>query len=214
MFQKSSKACFHSTERLDVAFPKFSLCLFKDFPSLVLLALHNAMQSHQGLTQRPQSLDRFSLFCSLKNTQILYWFVIKLQFVLMTVSCMSRTISLEAIRPWSVLISLLKYVSVILSALLGIYLTLFLKSLRALTHWLDFTLKAKLSWTNKQLMPEQWWQNCVQEKSSTLFLGRFCGWKAWEEAGSQCGCRGDGRRRKELEQTEGKWVWWALPPIN
>lgn len=91
---------------------------------------------------------------------------------------------------------------------------LYFSNLRALTHWLDFTLKAKLSWTNKQLMPKQWWQNCVQEKSSTLFLGRFCGWKAWEEAGSQCGCRGDGRRRKELEQTEGKWVWWALPPIN
>lgn len=44
-------------------------------------------------------------------------------------------------------------------------------------------------------------QNCVQEKSGKLFLGRF---KAWEEEGSQCGCHGDGRGTKELEQTGGE----------
>lgn len=53
-----------------------------------------------------------------------------------------------------------------------ICLTLFLK-ICALTHWLAFTQMAKLSWTNKRLMSEQWWQNCVQEESNYLFLGCF-----------------------------------------
>lgn len=29
----------------------------------------------------------------------------------------------------------------------------------------------------------------------------LCGWKAWEEAGNQSGCHGDGRGTKEMEQT-------------
>lgn len=47
-------------------------------------------------------------------------------------------------------------------------------------------------------------QTVLRKSPAILFLGRFVAWKAWEEAGSQCGCRGDGRRRKELEQTEGE----------
>ena len=48
-------------------------------------------------------------------------------------------------------------------------------------------------------------------KVQRFIFRALCGWKAWEEAGSQCGCRGDGRGTKELEQTEGEM---GVPPIS
>lgn len=93
-------------------------------------------------------------------------------------------------------------------------LTISLKIHYVLTHWLAFALTAKLSWTNKQLMSEQWWQNCVQEKSNNLFLGRFVARRPGRKQEVSVVVVGMGGEQKNWSRLKGKWAWWASPPIS
>ncbi len=136
-------------------------------------------------------------------------------------SWLRRNIFPGAVASRNVVISLVMSLTLNLSNLLDItnlfyliYLTLFFKILYALTHWLAFTLTAKLSWTNKQLMSEQWWQNCVQEKSSNLFLGHFVAGRPGRKQEASVVVVGMGGEQKNWSRLEGKWVWWVLPPIS
>lgn len=63
-------------------------------------------------------------------------------------------------------------------------------------------------------MSEQWWQNCVQEKSSDLFLGRFVAGRPGRKQEVSVVVVGTGGEQKNWSRLEGKWVWWALPAIS
>lgn len=78
----------------------------------------------------------------------------------------------------------------------------FLKTLDALTHWLAFTL---IELNEK---------NSVQQKSSGLFLGRFVAGRPGRKQEVSVVAVGTGGEQKNWSRLEGKWVWWALPPIS
>ena len=57
-------------------------------------------------------------------------------------------------------------------------------------------------------------QNCVQEKSGKLFLGRFVALRLGRKQEVSVVVVGMGGEQKNWSRLEGKWVWWASPHIS
>lgn len=135
----------------------------------------------------------------------------------MALSWTSRTISSEAAGSSNAVISLLMSVTLLSPPYLAWHTTL----IWSISHYLlkltvlwptdfAFTPTAKLSWTDKQLMSEQWWQNCVQEKSSDLFLGRFVAGRPGRKQEVSVVVVGMGGEQKNWSRLKGKWACLPL----